>query len=56
MAGDKTELGRSNSKLFLDISVSLARRFMVLHAVRAESSFKQIDDATVLKLARLHFE
>jgi hypothetical protein len=56
VAGDKTELGRPNSKLFPDISVSLARRLMVLHAVRAESSFKQIDDATMLKLARLHFE
>ena len=56
MAGDKTELGRPYSKLFLDISVSLARRLMVLHSVRAESSFKQIDDATMLKLARLHVE
>ena len=56
VAGDKTELGRPNSKLFLDISVSLARRLMVLHAVGAESSFKQIGDATMLKLARLHFE
>ena len=56
VAGNKKELVRFNSKLFLDISVSLARRLMVLHAVRAESSFKQIDDATMLKLARLHFE
>ena len=56
VAGNKKELVRFNSKLFLDISVSLARWFMVLHAIRAESSFKQIDDASMLKLARLHLE
>ena len=56
VTGDKIELGGFNSKLFLDVSVSLARRLMVLHAIRAESSFKQIDDAAMLKLARLHFK
>jgi len=56
VAGDKAEPGGLNSKLFLDIGVRLAGRLVVLGAVRAESSFKQIDDATMLKLARLHFE
>ena len=56
VAGNKKELVRFNSKLFLDISVSLARWFMVLHAIRAEFSFKQIDDASMLKLARLHLD
>src|SRR6185436_13058080 len=39
VAGDEAELRRPNSKLFLDIGVSLSRRLMVLHAVRTESSF-----------------
>jgi hypothetical protein len=56
VAGDKAELGGGNSKLILDICVSLGRRFMVFRAVRAESSFKQIEDAPMLKLARLHFK
>ena len=43
VAGDKAQLRGLNSKFFLDISVSLSRRLMVLHAVRTESSFKQID-------------
>jgi hypothetical protein len=56
VAGDKTELGGLGSKLFLDISVSLRRRLMVLHAVRAESPFEQIDDAAMFELAGLHFK
>src|SRR4029450_1677476 len=56
VAGDKTEPGGLTAKLFLDIGVSLARRLVVLHAVRAESPFKQIDDAAMLELARLQFE
>jgi hypothetical protein len=56
VAGDKTELRRLSSKLFLDISVRLARRLVVFHAVRSESSFKQIDDPAMLKLAGLTFE
>ena len=56
VAGDKAQLRGLNSKFVLDISVSLSRRLMVLHAVRTESSFKQIDDAAMLKLASLNFE
>src|SRR5690349_20229190 len=55
-AGDKAQLRGLNSKFVLDISVSLSRRLMMLHAVRAESSFKQIGDTAVLKLASLNFE
>ena len=51
VAGDETEPGRLSAKLFLDITVSLARWLVVLHAVRTESSFKQIDDAAMLELA-----
>jgi hypothetical protein len=29
---------------------------MVLHTVRAKSSFEQIDDAAVLELPSLHFD
>ena len=29
---------------------------MMLHTVRAKSSFEQIDDTAVLKLPSLHFE
>jgi hypothetical protein len=56
VAGYKTELGRFNAELFLNISISLARWLVVLHAVRAESSFEQIDDAAVLELPGLNFE
>ena len=56
MAGDKTELGRRSSELFLDISVRFARRFMALHAVRAESSLEEIDDAAMFKLTGLNFK
>ena len=56
VAGDETELRGPNSKLFLDISVSLRRRLVVFHAVGAEAPFKQIDNAAVLELAGLHFK
>ena len=56
VAGYKTELGRLGSKLFRNISISLARWLMVLHTIRAKSSFEQIDDATVVELPSLHFE
>src|SRR6516165_10481060 len=56
VAGYKTELGRFNAELFLNISISLARWFVVLDTVRAEPSFEQIDDAAVLELPSLNFE
>ena len=56
VAGYKTELGRFNAELFLNISISLARWLVVLHTVCAKSSFEQIDDAAVLELPGLNFE
>jgi len=56
VAGYKTKLGRLNAKLSRNVSVSLARRLMVLDAVRAKSSFEQIDDAAMLELPGLNFE
>jgi hypothetical protein len=43
MARDKAELRRLNSELSLDIGVNLARRLMVLRAVRAEAPLEKID-------------
>src|SRR5271167_1153977 len=37
VAGDKTELGGFYPKLPLDVGVRLARRLMMLHAIRAEA-------------------
>jgi hypothetical protein len=54
MAGDETELGGPNPKLFFDKGVSLARLLMVLHAVCAKSSFEEIDNAAMLKLTSLN--
>jgi len=56
VARNEAELRGLHAELFLDISVSLRRRLMVLHAIRAESPFKQIDDAAMLELAGLHFK
>src|SRR3954465_2013588 len=56
VAGDKTETGRLSLKLPLDIGAGLARRFMVLHAVGAEPSLEEIDDAAMLKLTGLNLE
>src|SRR5262249_45375050 len=56
MAGDQAELRRFDTKLFLDLGVGLTRRLVVLHAVSAEAPLEQIDDAAMLKLARLHLE
>src|SRR5271156_2788329 len=50
MACDKTELRGFHSKLFLDVSVSLARWLMMLHAVGAETPLEQIDNAAMLEL------
>ncbi len=55
VAGNETELG-GHAQFALDIGVGLRRRLMMPHAVRAETPFKQIDDAAVLELARLNFE
>src|SRR5712672_958766 len=44
MARDETELRRLNRKLPLDVGVSLPRRLMVLHAVRAEAPLEKIDN------------
>ena len=48
VAGDQTELGGFNPKLPFDIGVSLARRLMVLYAIRAEAPLKKIDNAAML--------
>ena len=56
MARDKTELRGFHPKLPLDVSVSLARRLMVLHAIRAETPLEKIDNAAMFKLAGLHLK
>ena len=56
MAGDQAELRGLNAKLPLDIGVSLARRLVMLHAVRAESPLEQIDNAAMFKLAGLNLK
>ena len=56
MAGDKTELRGLNRKLSLNVGISLARRLVMLHAVRIESSLKEIDNAAMFKLAGLNFK
>src|SRR5215469_5653444 len=56
MARDKAELRRLNSKLPLDIGVSLTRRFMVLHAVGAKAPLEQIDNAAMFELTGLNLE
>ena len=56
MARDKTELPRLNPKRPLDVGVGMARRLMMLHAVRTEALFEKIDNAAMLELTRLDFE
>ena len=56
MARNKAELRGLNPKRALDIGVSLARRLMMLHAVRAEATLEKIDNAAMLKLAGLHLK
>src|SRR5262249_17526484 len=56
VAGDKTKLGGRNSKLLLDISVSLAGGLMVHHTVCAEPSLEEIDNTAVLELTGLDLE
>jgi len=56
VAGDQTELGGFNPEFFLHIGVSLGRRLVVLDAVGTESSFKQIDNAAMFKLAGLNLK
>jgi hypothetical protein len=56
MAGDDTQLGGLNSKLFLAVAVPLPRRLMVFHTVSTKSPLEQVDDAAMLELPRLHFE
>jgi len=56
MTGDKTELRRLNPKLSFNVGTSLALRLMMLHAIRAESPFKEIDNAAMLELASLNFK
>ena len=43
-------------RLFFGVGVSLARWLVMLHAVGAETPFKQIDNAAMGELARLHFK
>ena len=56
VAGDKTELGGLSTKLFLDITISLRRRFMVLYPVGAEPPLEEINNAAALKLSRLNLK
>ena len=56
MAGDETEPGGLDRKLSLDIAISLARRLVMLHAVRTEASLEEIDDAAMFKLAGLNLQ
>ena len=56
VARNEAELRGLGAELILDISVSLPRRFMMLHAVRAEAALKQIDDAAMLELTGLNFK
>ena len=56
VAGDKIELGGLSPKLPLDIGVSLTRWLMMLHAVRAEASLEEIDNAAMIELTCLNFE
>src|SRR5262249_45101519 len=51
MAGDEAHLWRSGAQLLLDIGVGLARRLVVLDAIRAETPFEQVDNAAMLELA-----
>jgi hypothetical protein len=54
MARDQTELRGLDPKFPLDIGVNLARRLMVLHAVRAEAPLEKIDNAAMFKLTGLN--
>ena len=56
VAGDQAHVGGFGAELFLDITVSLARRLVVFDAVGAEAALEQIDDAAMRQLARLHFQ
>ena len=56
VAGDHAELRGFGAEFLLDIGVSLARRLVMLDAVRAEPALEQIDDAAMLKLSGLHLE
>ena len=56
VAGDKTELRGLNRELSRNVGISLTRRLVMLHAVRTESSLKEIDNAAMFKLASLNLE
>ncbi len=56
MACDETELRGFHAKLPLDVSVSLGRWLMVLHAIRAETPLEEIYDAAMFELASLHLK
>ncbi len=56
MACDQTELRRLNSKLSLDVGVSLTRRLMMLHAIRAKAPLEKIDNAAMFKLTSLNLK
>ena len=56
VASDKTKLGGLNRKLSLDVSISLARRFVMLHAIGTEASLKEIDNAAMFKLSSLNLK
>jgi hypothetical protein len=54
MARDQAEPGGLNPELPLDLGASLARRLMVLYAVRGVVPLKKIDNAAVFELTGLH--
>jgi hypothetical protein len=56
MARDKTELRGFHPQLPLDVSVSLAQRLMMLHAIRAETPVEKIYNAAMFKLSRLYLK
>jgi hypothetical protein len=56
VTGNETELRRFDPKLIFDVAVGLRGRLMMLYAVRAEASLKEIDNAAVLELPGLNLK
>jgi hypothetical protein len=52
----KAELRGLNREFSLNIGIGFARRLVMLHTVRTESSLKEIDDAAMFKLASLNLK
>ncbi len=56
MASDQTELRGLNPKLPLDISISLARGLVMLHAICAKAPLEEIGNAAMFKLTGLNLK